>query len=111
MSTGKSDGDYIILKLRRYPMYSTSELYELRMSLFDHGKPEECILFFLNFKMTLAATGMLETNAKVQYLCTLVRGEELRQFDLLYANVKNIDTSLTVEYLPKGLGWYFPPVN
>ena len=37
-STGKSDGDYVKLKLRRDPMYITLDLYEFRMSLFDHGE-------------------------------------------------------------------------
>ena len=49
--------------------------------------------------------------AKVQYICTLVRGEGLRQFDLLSADVKNTDTPLDMDYLLKGLAWYFFPVN
>ena len=39
--------------------------------------------------MTLAAAGMLETGSKLQCLCTLVRGEALRQFDLLSADVES----------------------
>ena len=38
--TGKSYGDYVKLKLCRYPTSSMLDLYELRMSLFDHGNPE-----------------------------------------------------------------------
>ena len=68
-------------------------------------------LFVQNFQMTLAAKGTLETEAKVQYLCTLVCGEVLHQFDLLSADVKYIDTPLDVDYLLKGLAWYPPPVN
>ena len=59
------------------------------MSLFDHGKPEELLFFVEKFQMTLVATGIFETEAKVRYLRTLVRGEALRQFDLLYAEMKN----------------------
>ena len=81
------------------------------MSLFDHGVPEETLLFVQNFKMTLVATGTLETDVKVQYLCTLVHGEALCQFDLLYSDVRNTETSLTVAYLLKGSVWYFFPVN
>ena len=55
-------------------MSSMSVIYEFRMSLFDHGDPEELLLFVRNFQMTIAATGMLETEEKVQYLCTLVCG-------------------------------------
>ena len=31
--------------------------------------------------MTFAASGTLSTGVKIQYICTLVRGEALRQFD------------------------------
>ena len=58
-STGKSDGDYVKLKLRRDLKYSTLDLYEFIMSLFDHVKPEEFLLFVRNFQMTLADIGMI----------------------------------------------------
>ena len=87
-STSKSDGDYVKLKLRRYPTSSTLELYEFSMSLFDHGEPEEFLLFVQNFQMTFAATGTIETEEKVQYICTLVRVEALRQSDLVSADAK-----------------------
>ena len=45
--------------------------------------------FFLRkFNMALAASGTLDMGAKVQYLCTLVRVEVLRQFDSLSADVE-----------------------
>ena len=37
-STGKSDGDYVKLNLRIDTTSSMSDLYEFRMSLFDHGE-------------------------------------------------------------------------
>ena len=61
--------------------------------------------------MTLAATGMLETDAKFQYLLTIVRGEVLHQFDLLSDDMENTDTSLTVDYILNDLVCYTPPVN
>ena len=81
------------------------------MSLFDQDKAEQSLLLVQNFKMTLVATGTLETDVKVQYFCTLVRVEALCQFDLLYSDVRNTDTSLTVAYLLKGSVWYFSLVN
>ena len=36
----KSDKDFVKLKLCRDPMFSTSDLYEFRMYLFDRGKTE-----------------------------------------------------------------------
>ena len=37
-STGKSDVYYVKLNMRRYPMSSTSDLYEFRVYLFDNAK-------------------------------------------------------------------------
>ena len=43
--TGNSYEDYVKLKLRRDPTFSTSDLYEFTISLSDHGEPGEFILF------------------------------------------------------------------
>ena len=80
------------------------------MSLFGHGKSQEFLLFICNFNMTLAATGTLEMDAKIQYIHKLVRGEALRQFNLFSADVENIET-LNLNYHIKSLALYFPPVN
>ena len=80
------------------------------MFLFDNGDPEEFLLFELNFDMTLAASGTLETGAEIQYLCTLVRGKALRKFEVLSADVESTET-LNVEYIIKGLELYFSTVN
>ena len=76
------------------------------MSFFDNGDPEELFLFVRNFNVTLADSGTLDTGANIQYLRTLVRGEELRHFDLLSADV-DIPENLNVEYIIKGLELYF----
>ena len=86
---GKSDKDFIKLKLHRDPISSMSDLYELKMSLFDNGEPEDSLLFVHNFNMTPAASGMLEAGVKAQYFCIVVWGEALRQFDLLSADVES----------------------
>ena len=49
ISTGKSDGNYVTLKLCRDTTSITSNLYEFRMSLFGHGDPGKFILFVQNF--------------------------------------------------------------
>ena len=41
--------------------------------------------------MILSATGTLATEAKVQYLHTLFRGEALHQFDLVSSDAKDTD--------------------
>ena len=57
--------------------------------------------------MTLGAMVTLETDPKVQYLCMLVREEALIHFDLVSADAKNTETLLDVDYVLKGLAWYF----
>ena len=52
------------------------------MCLFDNGKPEDFLLFLNTFNITLAASVMLETVAESQYLCTLLYGEMICQFEL-----------------------------
>ena len=101
-SDGKSDKYFVKLKLFMDPTSGTSDLYEFKMSLFDNGNTEEFLLFVRNFKMNRVVSGTLETGTKVQYLRTLVHGEALHQFDLLYAGVE-ITNALTVEYILKGL--------
>ena len=79
------------------------DLYDFKMSLFDHEKSEQFLLLVCNFKSTFAATGTLEMEAKFQYLCTLLCGKELYQLDMLPDDVKNTITLLTVDYVLKGL--------
>ena len=52
--------------------------------------------------MTLVATGTLETGANIQYLRTVVHGEDLRHFYSLSADVEYTET-LKVEYIINGL--------
>ena len=59
-------------------------------------------LFDHNFKMTLEASGTLQDDAKIQYLRTLVHGEALRQFDMIYADFESITRGFTeIGYVPK----------
>ena len=84
---GKPCKYFIKLKLCRNLTLSTSDLYEFKISLFDNGEPEEFLLFLLNFNITLAVSGMLEASTKIQYLCTLVLGGLLCQFDSLSSDM------------------------
>ena len=47
---------------------------------------------------------------RIQYLCTLVRGEALRQFGSLSADVESKE-NLNVEYIIKSLALSVSPVN
>ena len=78
------------------------DLYEVKMCLFDNFKPEEFLLLFCNFNMTLAASGILEAGVKYQYLCNLLRGEALRQFEVFSDDVESTQT-LNFDDIIKGL--------
>ena len=56
---GKSDKYFVEIKLCKDPTSSRSDLYEFKMSLFDHGDLEDFLLFIPNYNMTLAAQEML----------------------------------------------------
>ena len=59
--------------------------------------------------MTLAVSGTLRKDAKVQYLCTIVRGEVLH-FDSLSTDAESTNI-LTVDTSILGLALYFSPVH
>ena len=56
--------------------------------------------------MNLEASGMLKSVTNIQYIRTLVRGEALRQFDTLSAEVGS-DTPENLTSIILGLGAYF----
>ena len=59
------------------PTSKNSDLYELKMALFDKGKTEDLLLFVRNFKMMLNTSGTLTSNAKIRFIRTLIYVEEL----------------------------------
>ena len=75
-------------------MSITLDLYGFRVYLFDLGDPEEFLLFAWIFQMTLVATGTLETQAKVKYLCTLFHGGAF----FVYLRVQHGFFSLLIQF-------------
>ena len=58
-----------------------------------------------NFNITLNASEMFVAGVNIQYLCTLLRGEVLRQFDMLSAEV-GVTTPEILTSVILGLGTY-----
>ena len=77
----KLDKDFVKIELRGDINSEKSNLYKLKITLFDNSKYEEFLLFVRNLNMSLESSGMLKAGANIQYLSMLVRGEALRQFD------------------------------
>ena len=71
----KWDKYCVKIKLRRYATSAKSDLQEFKMALFDNANPEELFLFIGDFKITLKVSVTLAAGAKIQYLCTLIRGK------------------------------------
>ena len=79
----KAETYCVKIKLCRDPTSENLDLKRFKMALFGKGDPEEFLLFVQNFKMTLEALGKISANSNIQYLCTLLLGKSLRQFDTL----------------------------
>ena len=92
----KSDKDFVNIKLCTDPKSEKSDLYEFKMALFDNNDKEEFFLFAQNFNMNLEASGTLQADAKIQYLCMHVQEEALRQFGTFSSHVESI-TPLKLE--------------
>ena len=81
--------------MRRDTTAEKLDLYELKMALFHNSEPEKFVLFIQKLQMTLKASGTLNASANIQYICTLVHGEALRQLNTLSVEV----VSTTISYL------------
>ena len=108
---GKKDAKFVkngVKKLfRRDPTPEKLDLYEFKMTLFENSEPEEFLFFIQHFQMTLELAVTLTDSADIKYICTLLRGEALRQLGTFYIEVG----STTISYLNRiilGLGTNFP---
>ena len=61
------------IKLRRDPKSENSDLYKLKMALFDNGDSEEFLLFIRDFNMNIEASGTLMARTNIQYLHMILR--------------------------------------
>ena len=51
------------------------------MILLKNGEPEEFLIFIRDYQKALEATGAMSAIGRIRYLCTLLRGEALRNFN------------------------------
>ena len=104
----KAEKYCVEIHFRKYPTSENLDLYEFKMAFLDNNKPEELLLLMWNFKIMLDKSGIIAANTRIQYLCTLSRGEALCQFGTLCAHV----ASMTIAHLNRlilGLGITHPP--
>ena len=67
-------------------------------------------MFISNLNTTLEASRTIKVVANIQYICTMVRGEHLHQFDTLSAEVGSASPENLMSIILV-FGTYFPPVN
>ena len=77
MNDEKLDRYCVKMKFLRYTSSEKSHLYEFKME-FLITVIWRIFLLIRNFQITLKASGNLSVGAKIQYICTIVRGEVLR---------------------------------
>ena len=75
------------IKMCIYPASATSETYELKAQTFKNGKPEEFLQMTKEFKTDVDGTGTTFVTGKIQFLRTMLRGEALREFDVITGQV------------------------
>ena len=86
---GNSEKDFVKMRLCRDPTSGILDFYEFKISLFGNSQLEDFLLFVPNLNMTLTVSGTMDTGAQIQYLCTLVCGEALHQFEFLSYDVES----------------------
>ena len=74
----KLDKDCVKIKFHRYPTPEKSDLYELKMALFDNGKPKGLLLFINKLQTTFESSVTLTASANIHYRHTVLCGKLLR---------------------------------
>ena len=62
---------------------AASETYNLNMNMFNYGQPEELFSLLRNFKVAVDGTGTTNPYGRINYLRTVLLGQELKDFDKL----------------------------
>ena len=62
---------------------STSETYNINMSTFEDIQPEEFLVLLKNFSIPIDTTVSTSALEQINYICSILHGEYLRQFDEL----------------------------
>ena len=72
--TGKTDEEHIIkIKMRQDPASSTPKTNELKVQMFENGKPEEFLQMWKELKTGIDGTGTTSVSGNIQLLRTMLR--------------------------------------
>ena len=73
----------------------------MNMSTFDDGPPEEFFVLLRNFKIIIDGTSTNSPTGWIKYLCTILRGQSLREFYELSLQVNM--TNNHIKHITEGL--------
>ena len=108
--SGKVEECNIIkIKMRQYSASVTSNTYELKVQTYKNGKPEEFLQMMKDFKTTTDGIGTNSATGKIQFLRTMLCGEDLREFYVLAIRF-GITTNGHLKWIKEGLLGHFPPL-
>ena len=68
----------IKVNIRRNPSQATSETYNMNISTFDDGQPEEFLVLLRKFKIAIDGIGTTTPTGWINYLRMMLRGKSLR---------------------------------
>ena len=72
--------------MRRKPTLAMPEKYNINMSTFEYGQPEELLAIIKNLKIEIDGICKTSLSVLINYMCTMIRGEVLIEFDKLEIN-------------------------
>ena len=77
--------EYNIIKIEmsRDLESATSKTYKLKVHMFNNGKPEEFLHIMKDINTATGGAGTTSATKKNHFLCTILRGESIREFDVL----------------------------
>ena len=80
------------------------------MIIFGNGKPKEFLQLLKNFNKSIDGTGTTTVARRINFLCTLLCGEAIREFDNLVSH-NNGTTNPHLKEIQEVLLDYFFPTN
>ena len=93
--------------MRRYPASARSKTYQLKITKFKNGKPEEFLKMTKNPRTEISGTGTTSVEVRTNYLRTLLCVESLSEFYSLESQVV-VTTKNRVNFIMEDL-LRFPP--
>ena len=93
--------------MRRKPATSMSETYNINMSTFEDGQPEELLVLLKNSIIAKNGTGPMSAFVQTNYLRKMLRGGALREFGELSSQNSGTTNSHVKHIVEVLLGFFF----